>query len=152
MENSELTTKSAKPTKRENPDRIVLDKESVELLAQISAQVEDAFGGVIKLTQKELANFVLQNRAQPLTQAELKGIKDQYFDDVRAAQWALQKLKMAKEEGRDLSLSEVMAMIQTPVVSEKRPRKVDAEKRKKKEKHPDQTDMIDANHEPTSAQ
>lgn len=152
MENSELTNENTKPVKKENPDRIVLDRKSVEFLSQISTQVEDAFGGLIKLTQKELANFVLQNRAQSLTQAELKAIKDQYFDDVRAAQWALQKLKTAKEEGRDLSLAEVMSMIQTPVVSEKRPRKIDPEKRKKKEKHPAQLDASEPNGEPVKAQ
>ncbi len=103
-----------------NPDRIVLESISVEFVRAVGAQIEEAFGGIIKLTHKEIANFILQSRTESLTSSELAAVKDKYFDDVQAAQWALQKLKAAKESGEELSLADVLSQLQTPVVREKR--------------------------------
>lgn len=103
-----------------NPDRIVLESASVEFVKAVAAQIEESFGGIIKLTHKEIANFILQERTELLTGSELNAIKDKYFDDVQAAQWALQKLKAAKESGEELSLADVLSQLQTPVVREKR--------------------------------
>lgn len=103
-----------------NPDRIVLESASVEFVKTTAVQIEESFGGIIKLTYKEIANFLLQERTEPLTSSELSAIKDKYFDDVQAAHWALQKLKAAKESGEELSLADVLSQLQTPIVREKR--------------------------------
>ena len=117
MENVETKIRKKRQV---NPDRIVLEVDSVEFIRTISVQIEQAFGGVIKLTNKEVANFVLQSRTSALSSVELKAIKDKYFDDVRAAQWAVQKLKSAKESGVELSLTEVLGQLQMPAQKEKR--------------------------------
>lgn len=116
----EPTEQKPKRKRQINPDRIVLECPSVEFVRAVAAQVEESFGGIIKLTHKEIANFVLQSRTELLTNGELAAIKDKYFDDVQAAQWALQKLKAAKESGEELSLADVLNQLQTPVVREKR--------------------------------
>lgn len=116
MENTEI-----KPKKRQfNPDRIVLEKETVESVSKLSLQIKEVFGGMIKLSNKEISNFLIQQRSDLLSQSELKEIKDRYFDDVRAAQWAVQKLKEAKSGGESLSLNEVLNMLQSPLIKEKR--------------------------------
>lgn len=118
-----METKEEQPKKKRqiNPDRIVLDGASVALIKSMQDQIENAFGGLVKLTVKEVANFVLQQRAtEPLMLSELAAIRAKYFDDVQAAQWALQRLKAAKEAGQSLSLNEVLEQLQTPVVKEKR--------------------------------
>lgn len=121
MEEIELKTKRKRQI---NPDRIVLESASVETVKTIASQIENTFGGIIKLTQKEMANFLLQSRKEPLTATELMAIKDKYFDDVQAAHWALQKLKAAKESGQELTLADVLGQLQTPLVKEKRKPKV----------------------------
>lgn len=116
----EPTEQKPKRKRQINPDRIVLECASVEFVRAVAAQIEESFGGIIKLTHKEIANFILQSRMGPLTSGELVAIKGKYFDDVQAAQWALQKLKAAKESGEELSLADVLSQLQTPVVREKR--------------------------------
>lgn len=115
----EVQEQKPKRTRRINADRIVLDGSSVDFIKSVGTQIEGAFGGIIKLTYKEIANFVLQSRAELLTSGELVKVKEKYFDEVRAAQWALQKLKEAKESGKELSLTDVLKKIQTPIVREK---------------------------------
>jgi len=111
-------------------DRIVLEEQTLVLITQIKAQIDKAFGGLIKLTSKEIANFVLQVRLNPLTQTELELIKEKYFDDVRAAKWALQKIKTAKSGGETLSLLEVVEMLQTPFAKKTRAPRLPKAKRK----------------------
>lgn len=102
-----------------NPDRITLSKAALENLAKLDTQVEKAFGGMVRLKNKEMTNFLLEVRFSELTNAELKMIRERYFDEVKAATLALQKLKEAKERGEDLKLSQVLAQLQTPFVKEK---------------------------------
>lgn len=116
----EPTEQKPKRKRQINPDRIVLECPSVEFVRGVAAQIEESFGGIIKLTHKEIANFILQSRTELLTNGELAAIKDKYFDDIQAAQWALQKLKAAKESGEELSLADVLSQLQTPVAREKR--------------------------------
>ena len=108
-----------KRNRKANPDRITLSKEALQVLAAMEAQVEKAFGGMVRLKNKELTNFILEARSAELSSSELKMLKDKYFDEVRAATWALQKLKEAKERGESLKLKEILAQIQTPLVKEK---------------------------------
>lgn len=119
-----------------NSDRIVLDAAAVSFVRTVAAQVEEVFGGVIKLTTKEIANFILQSRTDALTANELKAIRDKYFDDVKALQWAMQKAKVAKAAGQQISLTDILAQIQMPVVASKRTPKTP---KVKSEKVPDDT-------------
>lgn len=97
-----------------NPDRIVLEAKSVESVKKISAQIEMAFNGVIKLTNKEIANFLIQSRSAELTATELRQLRELHFDEVRAAMWAVQKLKVARDKGEQITLAQILEQIQTP--------------------------------------
>lgn len=110
-----------KPKRRRqaNPDRITLSKAALDNLEKLEAQVEKSFGGMVRLKNKELTNFLLEVRFSDLSNAELKMIRERYFDEVKAATLALQRLKQAKERGEELKLSDVLAQIQTPFVKEK---------------------------------
>lgn len=103
-----------KPKRRRqaNPDRITLSKAALDNLEKLEAQVEKAFGGMVRLKNKELTNFLLEVRFSDLSNAELKMIRERYFDEVKAATLALQRLKQAKERGEELKLSDVLAQIQ----------------------------------------
>ena len=108
-----------KRNRKANPDRITLSKEALNTLTNMEGQIEKAFGSMVKLKYKDLTNFLLEVRSGELTNAEMKMIKTRYFDEVRAATWALHKLKEAKERGQELKLSELLAQLQTPLVKEK---------------------------------
>lgn len=116
-----MTDVEQKPKRKRqaNPDRISLSKVALENLAKLESQVEKAFGGMVRLKNKELTNFLLEVRFSDLTNGELRLIRERYFDEVRAATLALQRLKQAKERGEELKLSEVLAQLQTPFVKEK---------------------------------
>lgn len=109
-----------KRKRQANPDRIVLDTVAVAFVKTVAAQLEEVFGGVIKLTTKEIANFILQSRTEALSTSELKEIRDKHFDDVKALQWATQKVKEAKAVGNRVSLADLLAQIQVPVAPAKR--------------------------------
>lgn len=125
-----------KRNRKANPDRITLGKEALHVLASMETQVEKAFGGMVRLKNKELTNFILEARSAELSSSELKMLKDRYFDEVRAATWALQKLKEAKERGESLKLKEILAQIQTPLVKEKSASKKVATARKNESQDP----------------
>lgn len=114
-----------------SPDRIVLEVDTLVVIKNIADQLQETFNGIVKLSNKEIANFILQSRAGLLGKAELKAIRDKYFDDVRAAQWALQRLKDAKDSGQQLSLAEILNQIQTPSAKEKPVAELSKVKRKK---------------------
>lgn len=110
-----------------NPDRITLSKTALENLAKLDTQVEKAFGGMVRLKNKEMTNFLLEVRFAELTNAELKMIRERYFDEVKAATLALQKLKQARDSGHELRLADVFAQLQAQYPSPK------ASKRKRKD-------------------
>ncbi len=61
-----------------------------------------------------------------LTESEMKLIEAELFDEVRWLNWALNKVRQAKKEGRSLSLDELMVQRQgllgRKAPSTKRPR------------------------------
>ena len=116
MENKEIKQRRKRQA---HTDRIVLDNESLEIVKRIADQVSEAFSGILKLTSKDIANFLLVKRSCPLSNLELNEIKNTFFNDLQAAQWAVDKLKEAKSAGLDLKLSDVLKKIQTPLVKEK---------------------------------
>ena len=146
MENNEVKPKRQRKI---NPDRIVLEQDTLAVIKKVTEQIENTFGGVVKLTNKEIANFLIQSRNDELSAPELSAIKDKFFDDVRAAQWAVNRLKAAKVAGQQVSLADVLNELQMPVVMEKRaPRKAKAKKEKQETSgdiSSDQTNVSKAN-------
>jgi hypothetical protein len=133
-----METNETKPKRKRqvHPDRIVLEAKSMEIVKTMAAQLDGVFNGIVTLTSKEIANFVLQNRNEPFSKAELAAIREKHYDDVRAATIAIEKLKAAKLAGEKLTLAEVLGKMQTPFVMEKRTREDSKPRRKKSEATP----------------
>ncbi len=113
VHHASIDSPAAKP-RRANPDRIVIDPETAAIVSSIGVQLAETFNGMVNLKTKEIVNFVLQKRSQLLDKSELRAVRIKYFDDVRAAQWALVKLQEAKGRGQDLTLAEVIEKMQFP--------------------------------------
>ncbi|MGE4133304.1 MAG: hypothetical protein AB7F86_16795 [Bdellovibrionales bacterium] len=136
-----MTEIEAKPKRKRKPitDRIVLNQASMETVANVVGQIEQAFGGLVKLGTKDVVNYLLQSRSSALTASDLNQIRAQFFDEIRAAQWALRQVKEAKERGESVSLTEVLARMALPKA------KVSNRKTalKRKEKHDEKTPTND---------
>ncbi len=130
--NSELElTEKRSNSSASKIDRVVLDPATMEAVKKLSDQVKNALGDLIEVTQKEVINFLLQERSQPFTELEIAKIKERNFDIVRALQHATEEARKAKNEGKDLSVNEILKYFQTPIVIEKSP-SVNRRGRKKK--------------------
>jgi hypothetical protein len=121
-------------------DRVVLDPETIEVIKVISIQVQKALGELIEISIKDVVNFILQERSQPLVEAELAKIQKQKFDIVKALQYATEKAKRAKSAGKDISIDDILKYIQTPIVIEKQS-PISTRGRKKKVNAPSDTSI-----------
>ena len=128
MEDNEVKQKRKRQT---YPDRIVLDPKSMDAIKTFANQLEEVFNGIVTLTSKDIANFILQNRCEVFSKTELDAIRNIHYDDVRAAMIAVERLKAAKAAGETLTLADVLGKMQTPSVT-KKPAREGAKMRRKK--------------------
>jgi hypothetical protein len=100
-------------------NRVKLDPETLAVLAQHTKALEDRFGALVSMTTRQLANFLLQNRAGELTAQELNLIKTRYTDRVKVLQSILERARDARKEGRTYSIEEEIKIFETLGVTEK---------------------------------
>lgn len=98
-------------------DRVVLDSESIAVIQKISDQVQSELGDLVQISQKDIVNFLIQERSVDLTIAEISKIKSKHFDIVRALKRATQEAIRAKQDGHEIQMDELLKIIQTPSVS-----------------------------------
>lgn len=135
------TNNTPKRKRKAITDRIVLNQASLEAIARVMDQVDQAFGGLVKLGTKDVVNYLVQNRSSTLSTSDLNQIRAQFFDEVRAAQWALKQVKGAKERGESLSLGEVLAQMSLPKA------KASARKPSQRRKDKDAKDTVNSDSE-----
>lgn len=111
MESVNLETKQAQKI-----DRVVLDTESIAVVQKISDQVQNELGDLVQISQKDIVNFLIQERSAELTSAEISKIKSEHFDIVRALKRATQEAIKAKQDGHEIEMDELLKIIQTPGV------------------------------------
>jgi hypothetical protein len=94
-------------TGKQKQDRVSLDGDSLERLNKWLAQLQEELQG-IKVSRTDLVRWLIHSHAVLLTRNEMDGIREQCFDDVEYASWALRQVKKARAEGQKLSLQDVM--------------------------------------------
>lgn len=104
-------------------DRVVLDAESIAVIQKISDQIQNALGDLVQLSQKDVVNFLIQERSSELTVTEINKIKNDHFDIVRALKRATQEAIKAKQDGLEIQMDELLKIIQTPSVNKNVPSK-----------------------------
>lgn len=100
-------------TSAETVDRIVLRRVENNLLQGWISALNERFDGMIRVTKSDLANFLIRQRAENLTEGEIKLIEAELFDEVRWFNWAITKVRQAKKQGQSLSLTDLMAKRQS---------------------------------------
>ncbi len=92
----------------ENVDRIVLRRMENDRLQSWTVSLNERFDGMIRVTKSDLANFLIRQHAENLSEPEIKLIEAELFDEVRWLNWALTKVRQAKKAGQALSLNDLM--------------------------------------------
>lgn len=104
--------------KSQKIDRVVLDSDSVAAVHKLQQQVNHQLGDLVQISQKDIVNFILQERAFSLTEEELNKLKSAHFDLVKALKKATLEVIKAKQNGSEIQLDEVLKIIQTPGVTQ----------------------------------
>jgi hypothetical protein len=113
MENTEI-----KKRRYISQDRITLKGEVLERLNQWAGQLKDACKGT-KVKHGDIVEWLVMTHAPALSVKELNEFKDQYFDEVQFASWALKTLREAHSRGEKVSLTDIISASR-PKPSEKR--------------------------------
>ena len=127
-------------------DRVVLDTKSIIAVQKVSDQIQIALGDLVHLSQKDIVNFLIQERSAELTLTELNKIKDEHFDIVRALKRATQEAIKAKQDGHEIQMDELLKIIQTPSVNKNQPSKKPRGRRKKVNGEPATNSEIDTSY------
>lgn len=129
---NDLESVKLEPKKKaQKIDRVVLDLESIEAVQPLQQQVNEQLGDLVQISQKDIVNFILQERGFLLSEDELSKLKLKHFDLVKALRKATSEVIKAKQNGSEIQLDEVLKIIQTPSVIQNMPSKK-VNKRKKK--------------------
>ena len=94
--NSDLKTSELK-FETQKVDRVILEKESLEILISMLNQIRDSVGDLISVSQKDLVNFLIQKRKSNLSQQEIRMISEDNYDLVRALKRATSEVIRARQ-------------------------------------------------------
>lgn len=120
--NLEPIMKSEK-SEAQKVDRVILDASSIAILQNMLNQANSKLGDLVQISQKDLVNFLIQKRSPELSHSEIRLLREENFDMVRALKRAVQEVTRARQAGQDLQIDDVLKLIQTPIVNENRPLK-----------------------------
>lgn len=95
-------------TRVKHPDRITLSPEALKKVEAWVKEVETRHQGV-HLTKSNIVDFLLLSRSPELSESELKEIVALHYDEVRFLAWALKQIRVAKAQGRVLTLESIVS-------------------------------------------
>lgn len=98
--------------KSQKVDRVVLDPKTTTAIQTFIDQAKAELGDLVDITQKDMVNFLIQERAVSLSELEISKIKNEHFDIVKALKQATQEAIKAKKAGNEVKMDEVLKLIQ----------------------------------------
>lgn len=109
-------------TKQRAPktERISLSEDANRRLDEWLKDLRLTYQG-IKIRRKSLIEWLVLSHSIGLSASEKKCIKDTFFDDLQFAQWMVSRIKRAKDEGRSLSVRELIGKHESKSVRKKSP-------------------------------
>lgn len=134
--------KSGSKIETQKIDRVILEKESLEVLNSMLNQIRDSVGDLVAVSQKDLVNFLIQKRKASLSQQEIKMISEDNYDLVRALKRATSEAIRARQLGSEIKIDEVLKIIQTPSVSVDRPSTIEFKASKNSEAEGGSTELL----------
>ena len=94
-------------TKTQSMNRVMLREGTARKLDSWAEQME-AFCPGIRLKRQQLLEWLVGEKQMQLSASEQKSVKEQFYDDVELASWALSQLKAAKAKNEKLSLANLL--------------------------------------------
>lgn len=94
-------------TKPQPVNRVVLSDSTAQKLDAWAKQMEVYCPG-IRLKRQQLIEWLVNEKGPQLGTSDQRSVKDQFYDDVELAAWALEQLKAAKAKNEKLSLSDLL--------------------------------------------
>ncbi len=89
------------------PDRVTLSSEALTRLGAWMHEVAGHLKGN-RVTRNDLVNFLILSRPPHLSEQEISELAKRNFDQIRFTEWALQQLKEARAQGKEVSLAEIV--------------------------------------------
>lgn len=130
MEDAVTLPQDAAPRKRpQHPDRLTVSPEALERLNRWVADLEGRLRG-ITLTRNQLVQWLIMSHGADLSAHETKQVEEEFFDELKFAEWAVKELKSAQTRGERVSLAEIVSRSRT--VKPEKPRAQSQAKRSKK--------------------
>jgi hypothetical protein len=87
--------------------RIILTEENGKRLQEWIDQLRESCPG-IRIKKQDLLNWLINQRESRLSSADLKALRERFFNEIELAQWALGQLKAAKGRNENLTLAELI--------------------------------------------
>ena len=113
MEDAVKLSQGAAPRKRpQHPDRLTVSPEALERLNRWVADLEGRLRG-ITLTRNQLVQWLIMSHEADLSPHETKQVEEEFFDELKFAEWAVRELKAAQTRGERVSLAEIVSRSRT---------------------------------------
>lgn len=99
-----METPSKSKAKVSSLCRVILDEANGKHLEGWIEQLRGSCPG-IRIKKQDLVSWLIQEKGEQLSPADLKAIRERFFDEVELAQWALEQLRAAKQRNEKLTLA-----------------------------------------------
>jgi len=131
-----------KPKSKSTTLRIALGEATALRLGQWCRQVSEICPG-IRLKKQELVDWLITSSDERLGPAQIKSIRERFYDEVRLTEWALKELKAAKARNEKLSLSDLLPTTKPArVISTTKPLKPPLDAERKNAQKPTSVDDV----------
>jgi len=87
--------------------RVILSDDNDKRLQEWLTQIRESCPG-IRIKKQDLVNWIIAERSARLSSADLKAVREKFFDEIELAQWALGQLKAAKDRNEKLTLADLV--------------------------------------------
>lgn len=95
-------------TNKATVDRLILKPEASEKINNWLTQLNEKYEGLIKFSKSDIANFIIQNHDNQLSEAQLKSLGAEFYDEITWINKAIDKVKKARRDGLQITLDELM--------------------------------------------
>lgn len=101
-------TEAPLPSQTDPVDRIILKREERDKLDRWLQSLTQKYDGMIKFSKSDLANFLIREHSENLSELEAKLLGAEHYDEMRWINRAVEKVRLAKRSGAELTLEELM--------------------------------------------
>ena len=92
-------------------ERTVLSPRAITIIKSLMDQVELELGDFVQVTQKSIANYIIESRAPTFSPQEIEDIKTKNYDFIKALKRATVVAIKARQNGSKIELNDLLKII-----------------------------------------